>query len=438
MRLSVFGIGYVGCVSAACFAKAGHDVIGVDVNPTKVGIINSGKSPIVETGIEELIAEMVCASRLSATTNSAEAIMNSDASLVCVGTPSNTNGSLDLNHVKHVCEEIGAALRNKTGRHTIVIRSTMLPGTIESLVMPILEQSSGKRAGKDFGVCINPEFLREGSSLKDFYAPPFTLIGADDEEIAALVQQLYADIEAPLFVTSLKTAEMVKYACNCFHALKVSFANEIGNICKAVGIDSHEVMKVFSQDTKLNLSPYYLTPGFAFGGSCLPKDLRAINYKAKQLDVEVPVLSSILPSNRLQIERAVDMVLQTGKKRVGVLGFSFKAGTDDLRESPMVTLIETLIGKGLQLVLYDRDVSLAKLFGANKQYIEREIPHISQLMRGSVDEVLRDSEVLVIGNKAKEFQNIEGQIRKGQIVLDLVRLFDRSVGEEGSYQGICW
>jgi GDP-mannose 6-dehydrogenase len=438
MRLSVFGIGYVGCVSAACFAKAGHNVIGVDVNPTKVGIINSGKSPIVETGIEELIAAMVSASRLSATTNSAEAIMNSDASLVCVGTPSNANGSLDLGHVKHVCEEIGAALKNKPGRHTVVIRSTMLPGTIESLVVPTLEQSSGKQAGKDFGVCINPEFLREGSSLKDFYAPPFTLIGADDEQTTALVRQLYADIEAPLFVTSLKTAEMVKYACNCFHALKVSFANEIGNICKAVGIDSHEVMKVFSQDTKLNLSPYYLTPGFAFGGSCLPKDLRAINYKAKQLDVEVPVLSSILPSNRLQIERAVNMVLQTGKKRVGVLGFSFKAGTDDLRESPMVTLIETLIGKGLQLALYDRDVSLAKLFGANKQYIEREIPHISQLMRGSVDEVLQDSEVLVIGNKTREFEDIEGRIRKGQVVLDLVRLFDRPVGEEGAYQGICW
>jgi GDP-mannose 6-dehydrogenase len=438
MRLSVFGIGYVGCVSAACFAKAGHEVIGVDVNPTKVGIINSGKSPIVETGIEELIAATVSASRLTATTNSAEAIMNSEASLVCVGTPSNANGSLNLGHVKHVCEEIGAALKNKPGRHTVVIRSTMLPGTIESLVVPTLEQSSGKQAGKDFGVCINPEFLREGSSLKDFYAPPFTLIGADDEGTAALVRQLYADIEAPLFVTSLKTAEMVKYACNCFHALKVSFANEIGNICKAVGIDSHEVMKVFSQDTKLNLSPYYLTPGFAFGGSCLPKDLRAINYKAKQLDVEVPVLSSILTSNRLQIERAVNMVLQTGKKRVGVLGFSFKAGTDDLRESPMVTLIETLIGKGLQLALYDRDVSLAKLFGANKQYIEREIPHISQLMRGSVDEVLQDSEVLVIGNKAREFQDIEGRIRKGQVVLDLVRLFDRSVGEDGSYQGICW
>ncbi|MGH9932740.1 MAG: nucleotide sugar dehydrogenase [Pyrinomonadaceae bacterium] len=438
MKLSVFGIGYVGCVSAACFAKAGHNVIGVDLNPTKVAIMNSGKSPIVEAGIDELIAAMVAAGRLRATTDSTAAIMNSEASLVCVGTPSNANGSLDLNHVKHVCGEIGAALKTKVERHTVVIRSTMLPGTIESLVMPALEESSGKQAGRDFGVCINPEFLREGSSLKDFYAPPFTLIGTDEAETASLVRELYAGIEAPLFVTALKTAEMVKYACNCFHALKVSFANEIGNICKAVGIDSHEVMNVFSQDTKLNLSPYYLTPGFAFGGSCLPKDLRAINYKAKQVDVEVPVLSSILPSNRLQIERAVNMVLQTGKKRIGVLGFSFKAGTDDLRESPMVTLIETLLGKGLQLAIYDRDVSLAKLFGANKQYIEREIPHISQLMRSSIDEVMSDSEVLVIGNKASEFREIEGRLGKDQIVIDLVRLFDNSVGSDGSYQGICW
>ena len=438
MKLSVFGIGYVGRVSAACFAKAGHEVIGVDLNPTKVEIINSGKSPIVETGIEELISETVSAGRRRATTAPAEAIMNSDVSLVCVGTPSNANGSLDLDHVKGVCEEIGAALRRKLERHTVVIRSTMLPGTVGSLVLTTLEEHSGKQAGRDFGICINPEFLREGSSLKDFYSPPFTLIGADEETTVELVRKLYKDIDAPLFVTSLKTAEMVKYASNCFHALKVSFANEIGNICKAVGIDSHEVMKVFSQDTKLNLSPYYLTPGFAFGGSCLPKDLRAINYKAKQLDVEVPVLSSILPSNRLQVERAVNMVLQTGKKRVGVLGFSFKAGTDDLRESPMVTLIETLIGKGLQLALYDRDVSLAKLFGANKQYIEREIPHNSQLMRGSVDEVINDSEILVMGNKAAEFREIESRLKSGQTVLDLVRLFDKPVGEDGSYQGICW
>lgn len=436
MRLSIFGIGYVGCVSAACFAKAGHDVIGVDVNPTKVQIINSGRSPIVEAGIDELISEMVAAGRLRAVSCSCEAVRESDVSLVCVGTPSNANGSLNLKHVQQVCQEIGAALKNKSERHTVVIRSTMLPGTVENLVVPTLEEHSGKKAGRDFGVSINPEFLREGSSLKDFYAPPFTLIGADSDETAKLISALYSDIQAPLLVTALKTAEMVKYACNCFHALKVSFANEIGNICKAAGIDSHEVMEVFSQDTKLNLSPYYLTPGFAFGGSCLPKDLRAINYKAKQLDVEVPVLSSILPSNRLQIERAVDMVLQTGKKRIGVLGFSFKAGTDDLRESPMVTLIETLIGKGLQLAIYDRDVSLAKLFGANKEYIEREIPHISQLMRSSVDEVIADSEVIVIGNKASEFRSIEPQINEGRMVLDLVRIFDRT--SDGTYEGICW
>jgi GDP-mannose 6-dehydrogenase len=438
MKLSVFGIGYVGCVSAACFANGGHDVTGVDLNATKVEIINSGKSPIVEAGIEELIGAMVAAGRLRATTSSVDAVTNSELSLVCVGTPSNTNGSLDLDHVKHVCEEIGAALKLKQERHTVVIRSTMLPGTVEGLVVPTLEASSGKRAGTDFGVCINPEFLREGSSLKDFNAPPFTLIGADDAQTANLVRELYTDIQAPLFVTALKTAEMVKYACNCFHALKVSFANEIGNICKAVGIDSHEVMHVFSQDTKLNLSPYYLTPGFAFGGSCLPKDLRAINYKAKQVDVEVPVLAAILPSNRLQIERAVEMVLQTKKKRVGVLGFSFKAGTDDLRESPMVTLIETLIGKGLQLAIYDRDVSLAKLFGANKQYIEREIPHISQLMRGSIAEVLDDAEVLVVGNKASEFREISGRVRADQVVIDLVRLFENDQKIDGSYQGICW
>lgn len=436
MRLSIFGIGYVGCVSAACFAKSGHHVLGVDVNATKVDIINSGKSPIVEAGIDELISEMVATGRLRAVTCSCEAIRESEVSLVCVGTPSNANGSLNLKHVQRVCEEIGVALKSKSDRHTIVIRSTMLPGTIENLVVPTLEEHSGKRVGTDFGVCINPEFLREGSSLKDFYSPPFTLIGADSQATADLVRSLYADIQAPLMVTQLKTAEMVKYACNCFHALKVSFANEIGNICKAAGIDSHEVMDVFSKDTKLNLSPYYLTPGFAFGGSCLPKDLRAINYKAKQLDVEVPVLSSILNSNRLQIERAVEMVLQTGKKRIGVLGFSFKAGTDDLRESPMVTLIETLIGKGLQLAIYDRDVSLAKLFGANKEYIEREIPHISQLMRASVDDVIDDSEVIVIGNKANEFRSIESRINGGHTVIDLVRIFDRT--SDGSYEGICW
>jgi GDP-mannose 6-dehydrogenase len=437
VKLSVFGLGYVGCVSAACFAEEGNDVIAVDVNPTKVEIINSGKSPIVEEGINELIAKVVKVGRLSATTDSERAVHESDLSLVCVGTPSNQNGSLHLRHVEQVCREIGAAMKQKQGRHTVVIRSTMLPGTVQTTVIPALEETSGKKAVADFGICINPEFLREGSSLKDFYSPPFTLIGADDEETVSAVRRLYEKINAPVYTTSLKTAEMVKYVCNCFHALKVSFANEIGNLCKALQIDSHEVMHVFCQDTKLNLSPYYLKPGFAFGGSCLPKDLRAINYKAKELDVEVPVLSAILPSNRLQIERAIDMVVESGKKRVGVLGFSFKAGTDDLRESPMVTLIETLIGKGFELALYDRDVSLARLVGANKEYIEREIPHISKLMRAGVDGVLSDSDVIIIGNNAAEFRDVEGRLRKDQQLIDLVHLFDGRTSSE-NYQGICW
>jgi GDP-mannose 6-dehydrogenase len=437
MRLSVFGLGYVGCVSAACFAREGHEVTGVDVSAVKVEIINSGRSPIVEAGIGELIQEMVSSGRLRATTDASEAVAASDVSLVCVGTPSRDNGSLDLTYVKRVCQEIGAALEQKRERHTVVIRSTMLPGTIEGTVVPALEVYSGKKAGRDFGVCINPEFLREGTSLKDFYSPPFTLVGADDEDTAAVVSRLYSKIDAPLYVTPVKAAEMVKYACNCFHALKVSFANEIGNVCKGLGIDSHEVMRVFCEDRKLNLSPYYLKPGFAFGGSCLPKDLRAINYKAKELDVEVPLLSSILPSNRRQVERAVEMVLKTGRKKVGVLGFSFKAGTDDLRESPMVTLIEALIGKGIQLAVYDRDVSLARLFGANKEYIEREIPHISQLMRASVDEVLEASDVLIVGNKSEEFREIEGRLRNDQLVIDLVRLFEGRTSDD-KYQGICW
>ena len=437
MKLSVFGLGYVGCVSAACFAKEGHEVIGVDVNTTKVDIINSGKSPIVEHGIEELIGSVVSTGRLKATTDSVLAIQESEISLVCVGTPSNSNGSLDVRHVTRVCEDIGRALKEKANRHTVVIRSTMLPGTVYETVAPTLEQFSGKSKEADFGVCINPEFLREGSSIKDFYAPPFTLIGADDEGTEEAMRKLYASIEAPVIVTSVKTAEMVKYVSNCFHALKVSFANEVGNICKELQVDSHAVMDIFCQDTKLNLSSYYLKPGFAFGGSCLPKDLRAMNYKAKQLDVEVPVISAVLPSNRLQIERAVEMVTRAGNKNVGILGFSFKAGTDDLRESPMVTLIETLIGKGYELAIYDRDVSLARLFGANKEYIEREIPHISQLMRGSIGEVLDTCNTIVVGNRSAEFKDLEDTLREQHVLIDLVRLFDKQPGK-GLYQGICW
>lgn len=436
MKLSVLGLGYVGCVSAACFAKRGHEVIGADVSPVKVDIINGGKSPIVEPGIEQLISEAVAAGTLRATTDAGEAVLQTDVSLVCVGTPGQHNGSLDLTYIKRVCQQIGAAIEKKSTRHVVAMRSTMLPGTIHDVVIPTLQVYSGKQAGKDFGVVINPEFLREGTSIYDFDHPPFTLIGADDEEAAEVVKRLYTHIEAPLYVTRVKEAEMVKYACNAFHAAKVVFANEIGNLCKKLGVDSHPVMDVFCKDTKLNLSPYYLKPGFAYGGSCLPKDLRAITYKAKTTDVEMPMLNALNQSNRLQVEHAAQMVLRTGKKNVGILGMSFKSGTDDLRESPMVTLIETLLGKGIRLSIYDRDVELARLFGANKDYIEREIPHISSLMRSSLADVLAASEVVVVGKKEDEYRNALKEANPDLKVIDLVRL--GGIENLRGYDGLCW
>ena len=437
MRISIFGLGYVGAVSAACFAESGHEVIGSDVNPLKVQIINEGRSPVVEPGVEEIIAQAVKENRLRATTSAIEAVMDSDVSLVCVGTPGHHNGSLDLTYIKNVCKEIGSALETKHRYHVVVMRSTMLPGTIQDVVIPTLEVYSGKKAGRDFGVAINPEFLREGTSIYDFYHPPFTLIGADDDEAAALVAKLYSQMNAPLLTVKIKEAEMVKYSCNAFHAVKVTFANEIGNICKALGIDSHKVMEVFCQDTKLNLSPYYLKPGFAFGGSCLPKDVRALTYKARSKDVETPLLSSLNVSNRLQIERAADMIAATGKKQVGILGLSFKAGTDDLRESPMVYLIESLIGKGYKLSIYDKEVELARLFGANREYIEREIPHISSLMRDDIHHVIESSEVILIGKKSEEYRVINDYTNNGRKIIDLVRLIDTDDPPK-SYQGICW
>ena len=437
MKLSIFGLGYVGCVSAACFADRGHEVIGVDVNPLKVQIINDGKSPIVEPGIADLIAHAVKQNKLRATTDAGEAVAATDVSLVCIGTPGNHNGSLDLSYIKRACQQIGEALAQKSRYHIVAMRSTMLPGTIEQTVIPTLEIFSGKLAGRDFGVAVNPEFLREGSSIYDFTHPPFTLIGADDEETSLPLQRLYAGTEAAMITVGVKEAEMVKYACNSFHALKVAFANEIGNVSKALGVDSHVVMDVFCKDTKLNLSPYYLKPGFAFGGSCLPKDIRAITYKARELDVEVPLLNSILLSNRQQIERAIDTVLRTGYKNVGVLGLSFKPGTDDLRESPMVTLIETLLGKGLKLTIYDRDVELARLFGANKQYIEREIPHISSLMNADLNSVIEGSEVVIIGKKEDEFRVLADKLNNGRVIVDLVRLFEVTDARK-QYKGICW
>jgi GDP-mannose 6-dehydrogenase len=437
MRISVFGLGYVGCVSSACFSESGHEVIGVDTNVVKVQIINDGRSPVVEPGVEDLIGRAVKDKRLRATTDATEAVHNTDLSLVCVGTPGQANGSLNLSHVKGACKQIGTALEGTRRFHVIAIRSTMLPGTIEDTVVPTLEVYSGKKNGRDFAVTINPEFLREGTAIADFHHPPFTLIGADEEESAGMLQRLYAHLDAPALTVGVKEAEMVKYVCNCFHALKVSFANEVGVLCKAFGIDSHRVMEVFCQDTKLNLSPYYLKPGFAFGGSCLPKDLRALTYKAKTADLDVVLLNAVLSSNRRHIERAVDMVLRTGKKRIGVLGLSFKPGTDDLRESPMVTLVETLIGKGLQILIFDREVEVARLFGANKEYIEQEIPHISSLMRRRLDEVLDQSEVIVLTKRSDEYREALQGRNPTPLIIDLARVIDTRPSDD-AYQGIGW
>lgn len=438
LQVSVFGLGYVGCVTAACLADRGHHVIGVDVSESKVNLLNAGTATIVEEGIADLVRRGHQDGRLRATTSVADAIAASSISLICVGTPSQPNGNLDLSYVERVATQIGEALRSKSSRHTIVIRSTVFPGTTLSLARPAIEQASEKQAGRDFGLSMNPEFLREGSSIKDFYAPPFTVIGVEDEVTGQTVAQLYDGIEAPLHIVATGVAEMLKYACNAYHGLKVGFANEIGNICKSLGVDSHEVMRLFVQDTKLNVSRAYLMPGFAFGGSCLPKDLRAITYRARQLDVSTPILRATLDSNAEQISRAFEMVAAAGSRRVGVLGIAFKEGTDDLRESPMVTLVERLIGKGFDVAIYDREVSQARLIGSNKEFIEREIPHVWTLFRPTIDAVLAHAETVIIGNGSREFREIEPRLRNGQRVVDLVRALGGRRSDGRSYDGICW
>ena len=437
MKISIFGLGYVGTVSAGCLARDGHEVIGVDPVRTKVELINAGQSPIIESDIAEIIAAAVKSGHLRATDDQDEAIRQTELSFVCVGTPSQPNGNLDLTFIRRVCELIGKALRNKSARHTVVNRSTILPGTMHGIVIPTLEEYSGKKAGEGFGVCHNPEFLREGSAVKDFNFPPKTVIGEFDAASGDLLASLYAKLDPPLIRTDLQTSEMVKYVDNSWHALKIGFANEIGNLCKSLSVDAHEVMNIFCQDKKLNISPAYLSPGFAFGGSCLPKDLRALAYKAKMHDLELPILNGILPSNELQIAKGVRLITEKGHKRIGILGFSFKAGTDDLRESPMIEVIERLIGRGYDLRIFDKNVNLASLVGANRDYILNHIPHISRLMVRGVDEVLNHAQTVVIGNNDAEFRCMPDRLRDGQCLVDFVRITNRR-SENGKYEGICW
>jgi GDP-mannose 6-dehydrogenase len=437
LKISVFGLGYVGTVSAGCLADDGHEIVGVDPVPTKVDLINCGQSPIIEADIGEIIAANARVGRLRATSDPAQAIRETELSFVCVGTPSLTNGNLDLRYIRRICEQIGEALKTKSAPHTIVIRSTILPGTMHKMVIPTLEEFSEKKAGVGFGVCNNPEFLREGSAVKDFRHPPKTVIGELDRASGDILARLYEKLDAPLIRTNLESAEMVKYVDNSWHALKIGFANEIGNLCKSLGLDAHEVMNIFCQDRKLNISPAYLLPGFAFGGSCLPKDLRALSYQAKMHDLHLPILTSILPSNEMQIARGVQLITEKGHTRVGILGFSFKAGTDDLRESPLIEVIERLIGKGYDLRIYDKNVNIASLVGANRDFILNRIPHISKLMVGDISAVLDHAQTVVIGNKDPDFKAVPNRLHEGQFLVDFVRIIEgRSKNE--NYDGICW
>jgi GDP-mannose 6-dehydrogenase len=438
MNISVFGLGYVGSVTGAALADDGHAVLGVDVNPDKVATVNAGRSPIVEPGLAELIARNVAAGRLSATTDPAAAVASTELSLISVSTPSRKNGSLDLTYLTRVCEQIGEALREKADYHIVVVRSTVLPGTTHGTVIPTLERCSGKKYGEGFGVSVNPEFLREGVALHDVRNPPVTVVGHNHAADATGTIAMYQSVDAPLVSTSIRAAEMVKYASNTWHALKICFANEIGNLCKEVGVDSHDVMDIFCQDDKLNISKAYMKPGFAFGGSCLPKDVRALQYRAKELDLDLPLIEAVLPSNRRQIQHAIDRVVESGCRRIGMLGLSFKAGTDDLRESPLVILAEALLGKGYELRIFDSNITLGRLMGANRAYIEEQIPHIARLMSDSIDEVIAESDLLVLGNGSPDFAEALTRTRPDQVILDLVRPQLTLSEVKADYQGLCW
>lgn len=436
MKISVFGLGYVGCVSAACLANDGHHVIGVDINPFKVEQIQAGKAPVLEPGLEKMIQEGLRTNRFQASTNNYETTLSTDVSMICVGTPSSENGSLDLQYVKKVCVEIGQALAVKSSYHVVIVRSTVLPGTVQDILVPILEKYSGRKAGTDFGVCMNPEFLREGSAIEDYYHPSQIVIGEFDQRSGDMAAEIYSAVDAPVIRAAIPVAEMVKYVSNTWHALKVAFANEIGNIAKAHSIDGQEVMNIFVQDRQLNISPTYLRPGFAFGGSCLPKDVRALRYRARERDLNLPVLESIMASNEQQIQLGIKMVEKTGRKKIGVLGLSFKNGTDDVRESPVVPLVETLVGRGYQVSIFDDHVIPDNLIGANRVFLEREIPHVASLMRCCAEDVINEAEVVVITNGSASFREAVKNVRSDQMVIDLVGIAKN--GSREGYEGICW
>jgi len=438
MRVSIFGLGYVGAVSLGCLARDGHAVTGVDLDPAKLELIRNGMTPVIEAGMQELMKNAAEKHGVQVTADAAEAVMGTEVSLICVGTPSLPNGGQDLSAIERLVKQLGAAISNKTEHHVFVVRSTVFPGTTEEMVTKGLETHSGKRAGSDFDVCFQPEFLREGTSIKDYDNPPFTIVGTESPRVKDVMTALYGHLPADIVWTSVRTAEMMKYACNIFHAMKITFANEMGRLSQGLGVNPHEVMDIVCRDRSLNISPAYLKPGFAFGGSCLPKDLRAMLYMAKEHDVTVPMLSGILPSNRLHVEQAIEKVLASGRRRVGMIGLSFKTGTDDLRESPLVTMVEQFIGKGLQLQIYDPEVNLSRLVGGNRRYIEESIPHIASLMTQELDALVDAAEVVVVGlHDDAALACLHDRGRDDQLVVDLVNVASTD-SLKGEYWGACW
>ncbi len=437
-RVSVFGLGYVGSVTAGCLAHQGNHVLGVDIAAGKVDAFVAGRTPVLEPGLEELISTGRESGLIDATTDTARAVAETEMSFICVGTPSLPNGKLDTSVVEKVCEQIGAALRDKQAPHTVVLRSTVLPGTAEEVAVPALERSGGGTHGSDFEVCSNPEFLREGSAVADFLEPPMTVIGGQNKEATAPLRELYEWAPSEIFETELRAAEMIKYACNCFHALKIGFANEIGTLCKELEVDAEEVTHIFTSDRRLNISAAYLKPGFAFGGSCLPKDLRALTYRAKELDVALPLMDSILPSNDRHLERAVEMILELKHRDIALIGLSFKPGTDDLRESPHVQLVKRLLGEGCNVRIWDPNVSLGRLIGSNRAFIEDYIPHIGSLLHDDVEDVVEGAEVIVLGSTSLDKEAVMSLASSDQVVVDLVNLSKDKRPDPADYHGICW
>ncbi|HTU66049.1 MAG TPA: nucleotide sugar dehydrogenase [Steroidobacteraceae bacterium] len=437
-RISIFGLGYVGAVSLACLARDGHRVVGVDIDANKLNLIRSRKSPILEEGIQELMRDVVDSGRVTVSNDARQAIKDTELSFVCVGTPSAANGSQDLSAILRLSEQIGAALKDKKEFHTIVIRSTVQPGTVEGQIEPILERASGKKSGVDFGLAFQPEFLREGSSIRDYDHPPYTIVGGNCEQAVNAVKEVFQHLEARFMVTNIRVAEALKMSCNAFHALKITFANEIGRVSQALGIDSHEVMRLVCADTRLNISPAYLKPGFAFGGSCLPKDLRALTTIARQHDLVIPMISSLLPSNRVHIDHAVEKILKLGRPKVGMLGLSFKTGTDDLRESPLVMVAKRLIGEGCELRIFDPEVRLSQIMGANRSYIDANLPHVGSLLCPTIEEMIEPSDVILVGLQQSALNDaLQAHVRPDQHVIDLVNLPNRDL-LRCQYEGACW